>query len=66
METIEKIRFRLNTCEGLVERYTKEFQELPNDKKESVRANSIMDNLNQATGQVTALEWVLGWMNEES
>jgi len=64
METIDKIRFRLNTSEGLVERYTKEFQELPNDKKESVRANSIMDALNQATGQVTALNWVLGWMNE--
>ena len=64
METIEKIKFRLNTCEGLVERYTKEFQELPHDLKESARGNTIMDALNQATGQVTALNWVLGWMQE--
>ena len=64
METIEKIKFRLNTCEGFVERYTREFQALPNDKKESVRGNTIMDALNQATGQVTALEWVLSWMKE--
>ena len=64
MEIIEKIKFRLNTCEGLVERYTKEFQELPNDKKESVRGNSIMDSLNRVSGQAEALNWVLGWMNE--
>ena len=64
MEIIEKIKFRLNTCEGLVERYTKEFQELPNDKKESVRGNSIMDSLNWVSGQAEALNWVLGWMNE--
>ena len=58
MKTEQEIKFRLNTCEGILERTQKEYLKLNQIDMLSAEGSLLMDTMNQMTGQITALNWV--------
>ena len=59
MKTPEEIQFRINTCEGVLEQKTKEYKALNQIDMLSAEGTLLMDMMNQLTGEITALNWVL-------
>jgi len=59
MKTAETIQFRLNTCEGMLERKKREHDALNQIDMLSGEGNALRESMNQLKGQITALNWVL-------
>lgn len=57
MKTEQEIQFRLNTCEGMLERKEREYSALNQIDMLSAEGNALRESMNQLKGQIKALNW---------